>query len=428
MHPFHRQTSARNQASILLVIALFVFAGVHTWSGNTDTGDDLSSSFIGCRIVASGEALHHLYSHDPTDFTSIGPDQLWPDIADEGNFTGMLHPYVQTPLWAFLLRPLCTRLGFLAFQKVFAVLMLGSLALTVWLIARFWTPSLFHPLPVALTLLLVWFSQPFRYSMFLMQTHALFLCMCIAGLLLAERRRPLLSGFLLAFAASVKLTPCLILLYWLVTRRWRAAASMAGWFVVLTAATIAATGLPLFRLYLSEIGRLGHLLLVAQNNQSFAAWWMAHFYPAAEAAKVTILPLPAGVRIVSSATMLALTLAGAWLDRRHPASRVPLGALIALVAATLFAPIAWTHYFILLIAPLMLFAQQLLDRRTLWLAPFLLGALALSYPPLASDIIDWEIGRFSIVRNQFFAGMLCLIGLALLALERHRSPRPAAQL
>lgn len=417
MHIKRALHSGLKRALILVVIGLFVVAGYLTYSDEGDSGDDLSSSYVGCRLVSSGQALQHLYKHDATDFSKIGPDDEWQAAADQGKFIGYLHPYVQTPLWAYLLGPLCSRMTFVPFKRVFALLMLCSLVFTVWLIATYWTPSLFHPLAFAVILLLVWFSQPFQYAMFLMQTHALFFLMSIGGLILAERKRPGLAGFLLAFAAAVKVTPCLILLYWLGTRKWKAAAYMGGWLVFFSVATVAATGLPLFRLYIGEIGRLGHLLLISQNNQSFAAWWMTRFYSADEVNEITMFPLPTAIRIVSVVLMVGLTIVGAFLDRRRPA-RLPMGAIVALLASMLFAPIAWTHYSIVLIAPLMLLAQQDLKRWRWWLTLLIVVVLALNYPPFATNVIDGTIGRFAVIRGQFFAGVLCMLGLLALKLQK----------
>ena len=403
-----------------LVFGIFFLAGFLQYSGGNDSGDDLSASYVGCRLMSDGLAPAHLYKHDPTDFSAIGKDEAWQDEADKGNFIGFLHPYVQTPFWAFLLEPACTRTSFLTFKRIFAGLLLASFAGTVWLIARYWAPSLLHPFALGLVLLLLSLSRPFQYAMFLMQTHILFILMSVAGLILAERKKSGLAGFLLAFAATVKVTPILILLYWLITKKWRASAAMVGWLVFFSVASILASGLPLFRQYLVELSRLGHVLLLSQNNQSFAAFSMGHFYPAVEAEEINILPLPSVVRLLSAALMLGLTVAGAWFDRtrKHPA---PLGAIIALLAATLFAPIAWTHYFILLLAPLMVLVDANVILRKWWIAALVFVILLLNLPPLSSDIIQGEVGRFAILRGQFLAGILSLLALLMLVRQQKAS-------
>ena len=402
----------------LLVLAGFVVLGYLRYSGNNESGDDLSSSYVGCRLMSAGSAPAHLYKHDGTDFSAIGADDAWQAAADAGDFKGYLHPYVQTPLWAFALEPLCTRTNFLTFKKIFAALTMLSFAGSIWLVARCWTPSLYNPVGLGLVCVALALSRPFGYAMFLMQTHVLFFLMMIAALILAERQKPLLAGLLLAVAAAVKITPCLLILYWLLTRRWKAAAYMAGWLALLSAATVLAVGLPLWRMYLAELNRVSHVLLVSQNNQSLAAWWMARFHDPDEVFDVTIFSLPTVVRLVSSGLMLACTLAGAAIDRsRNPqrASNGPIGAMIALLAATLFAPIAWTHYSIVLIAPLMLLwqANRTLRSYVLVLAIGVIGML--NYRPFASDVVHGGVGRFAVLRGQFFAGLLCMAMLAWVA-------------
>lgn len=405
---------------ILLVLGLFVTAGLLRF--RFAAGDDLSSSYIGCRILASGQP-DHLYSYDPLRFSEIGPDPAWHAAARQGQFTGFLHPYVQTPLWALLLAPLCTRTSFAAFNHLFAVLTLLSFAAVVWLVARFWTPRLLHPLSLAAVLLLLWFSVPFQYAMMLMQTHILFVLLTLASLLLAERRRPLLAGLLLAIAAAIKLTPGVLVLYWLLTRRWKAAASMAVCSALLFAITRAAVGPHLMATYLADLHRVAGTLLVEQNNQSFAAWAMGRSFPTDEIFDTQAYPLPNALRLLSTLLVIACALVGGLLDRLVPppsVSPAPTGALFALVGATIFTPIAWTHYSILLLAPLMLLAERARSLRSLALAACALVIVALTLPPLASDVINGDLGRFALVRSEFYAGLLCLVALAFSAYLQHK--------
>ncbi len=417
----------------LVLLALFVALGFFRFTQNIEeTGDDLGSSFLGCRLVATGDAPGHLYAHDPVDFAAIGDDDEWQTAADEGGFESWLHPYVQTPLWAWSLQPLCTHLRFPAFDRLFIALTLLSFAAIVALVARLWTPTLRSPLAIALILLALWFSTPFQYAMMLTQTHVLYLLLTLAALMLAERRRPVSAGTLLAVAAAVKLTPAIFLVYWLLTRRWRA----AGAFVLVSALLLAAahltTGPALFADYLATLDRVSHTLLLSQNNQSLAAWFMGHLYSLAEVAHLRILPLPPALRLLGTALTLAAALLGGLLDRRRapavlPPSpiAVPLGALLTLIAATIFTPIAWTHYFIVLMPTLMVLAAEARRRRSLTLALASALILALNLPPLATDVVDITIGPHSILRSQFFSGVLCLATLLAVALTRYRYQPPA---
>lgn len=406
----------RSPGALILLLVVFVVAGALRF--RNESGEDLASSYVGCRLMATGHA-DVLFAHDTDNFADVGDRTgTWDRLGRQGGFYGYLHPYVQTPLWAYLLEPLCDHTRFRLFEHIFLVLTMMALAGTVWLIARFWTPWLYGVFGMGVVLIGLWYSQPFRYAMFLMQTHALFLFLTIAALILAERRWPLSAGFLLACAAAVKVTPGMLLIYWLLTRRWKAAASLVVWSVVLMGATYLAVGSQLMHEYFATLHRVSRVLLVAQNNQSFAAWVMARFYAPDEVFDISILRLPASVRIGSMLLMLGCIAVGGWLDRWRDgprrvgeAKRAPIGAMIALVAMTVFAPIAWTHYFILLVAPVMVLAQESRNFRSWWMAAVIAVIVVLSYPPLATDVIKMDISDASIVRGQFFAGVLCMAAL-----------------
>ena len=419
-----RQRTARPWI-VLVLLAVFVGVGcVRFWN---ETGEDLSSSYVGCRLVATGHT-GVLYSFDAENFANVGDlTGTWDRLAKAGGFHGYLHPYVQTPLWGYALQPLCDHTDFRTFEHVFLVLVLLSMAGAVWLVGRYWTPWIFHPGAIALFLLGLWFSQPFGYAMYLMQTHALFFFLTILGLVLAERGGSpaegwwfaSAAGLAIACAAAVKLTPIVLVLYWLLTGRWKAALSALVWSALLFGVTVAAVGPGLTAAYLESLHRVSRVLLVAQNNQSFAAWVMGRFYTPDEVFDINILPLPTAVRLGSTALMLVCTAAGGWLDRRvagrllRGAPFPPVGAMIALLALTIFAPIAWTHYFILLIAPLMVAFGAMWALRWWWLLVPLVPSVVLNFTPLATNVLTMDIGDYAVVRGQFFSGVLVLVALAI---------------
>lgn len=422
----------RPGSSLAIVAVLALFVGIGFWYYGDMEGQDLASSFVGSRLLAQGQA-QHLFSYDSQDFSEIGDDDTWIDVAQLGGFNGFLHPYVQTPLWAYMLQPLATRVNFLAFNYIFTFLTMLSFAGTIWLAARYWAPSFFNPVAIVLVLVLLAGSQPFQYAMFLNQTHMLLVFLTVAALVLAERNWPVAAGLLLAYAAAIKITPGLLVVYWLMTRRWKAAGSAVVWSGVLWLLTTAAVGHSLMQAYSENLQRISRVLLVSQNNQSFAAWLMARFYSPDEVWDITIYRLPTILRLSSSVLMLGFTALGGWLDWRRRQQQVasagtPLGAMIAIVAATIFAPIAWTHYAVLLFVPLMLLTQVNRDLRLWWVWVLLAAALAMNYPPLATDIVNGLIGTLSIVRGQFYSCALTLAALTAVALKQIYGATPKAHM
>ncbi len=408
-------------------LLLFILLGTAVfWNAR---GDDLASSYVGCRVLSFGGGAS-LYSYDPVNFASIkDPDPAWAQAAARGGYGGWLHPYVQTPLWAWLLHPLCEHTQWPAFKHLFVVLSLCSMAGFVFLVARYWTPRLFTPIAIASILLALSFSEPFLFAMELVQTHALVLFLTIAGLILAQRDQPVAAGLCVACAAAVKITPAILLVYWLANRRWRTALSLLVWSVVLLAATRLIAGASLFHDFTTSLHRVSQVLLVSENNQSLAAWYMNRFFTPDEIFDVNAFVLPTALRLLSTALMVICSAAGGLLDlpvQGHASSlskaensNIPYGAGITLIAMTVFAPIAWTHYFIVMTIPLMMLTQAALERkpsRVAWvITATTIAAAVLLYRPLAPDVINMELSDYAVLRGTFYAAALCLI--ALLALS-----------
>lgn len=412
-------TRTREHKISLAILLLFTLLGiVRHLSG----GDDLSSSYFGCQVLASGQPAH-LYSHSRVDFPTVD-DPIWHALASNANFLpplGYIHPYVQTPLWAFALRPVCTHISFQAFNRIFIVLVMLSVTGMLLLVLHFWTPALFRPLPVALICALFYRAEPLRYALALTQTHAIFLLITLVAVLLAQRNRPITAGILLALAASMKITPAFLILYWLARREFKAALSFVISFAALLAITFLTAGPTLTLAYLHRLSELSNTLLVSYNNQSLAATWMTHAFAVKDLLAFHIYPLPALVKITSLIAVIAASLAGGWLDRRSAMRELPpYGAIFAMVAATVFTSIAWTHYFILLAIPvLLLVAAALRDwqvpaRRNLWLL-LALPIVAFNIYPLGTDIFKWTAASSVVIRPQFYTGILSLIALWLLA-------------
>ena len=404
------QRSTSHRVATLIVLAIFLICCIRTyaWKVANSSGDDLSASYIAARLLATGQK-GHLYSHDPVTFSDV-KDSVWDEAADEGGFDESLHPYVQTPLWAFLLQPLAMHLQFRAFDVLFTVWNACCFAALLWLVAWAWAPLFLHPFWMATVAAGLFLSEPFRYGMFLTQTHILFVLLTVAALILAERGHPVPAGIALALAAAVKLSPGVLVVYWLLTRRWRAAATMGIASVVLFLLTILATGWPTTAAYLQEVHRISRTLLVAFNNQSFVAWIMGLQYAAAEISTWHVLPLPDPIRWISSLLLLGSLVAGSWMDRGL-SSRAPLGGVVALVAATIFAPISWTHYSIVLLVPIMILIDQNRRLCSKWLAALVIATVALNFQPLAMDAQQGTADPLSLVRAQFYAGLLCLLSL-----------------
>jgi hypothetical protein len=388
-----------------LIYAVF-FAWVLVRYGGAP-GDDLSSSYIGCRVIAEGKSAH-LYDFNAVLFHVVD-SAAWIATAAKARFNGFLHPYVQTPLWAWSLQPLCTNLSFRTFSFLFIAMNTVSLCILIETVARYWAPMFLLPLPLAALLSVTSLTTPFEYAMFLVQTHPIFLALAIGAIVAEERGKSRAAAGALALAAAVKITPGMLVLYWLMRGRYRAVAWFVGLSFALMAATILAVG-PLTMIdYLKSLYRISNILLVSFNNQSLAAWLAYNDAMRAELETWRILPLSAGLKAISVIASVGVVGMAGWLSRSRRQHCVT--ATLALVALTAGSPIAWTHYWLVLIPASMVLLQ--------YGGVAGAGAVAvvalLNVVPFAVDPLAPQLTTVSFVRGHLGAGIIAMAALAALA-------------
>ncbi len=365
--------SASEKWVIAALLGVFVFFGFMIFRNGP--GDDLASSYIACRLIAEGHEAS-VYRYHPVWFSMVD-DFRWIMTAQATGFTSNLHPYVQIPLWSMMLDPLCTRMNFASFHHLFVFLELLAVVGTVWITVRFLVPGSVSVIRTALALVFLAASFPFLYAMVLAQTHP-FVVVAVAGaLILSERRAPMAAGILVAGAAALKITPGLVLVYWCARGRWVAAAAAAITMCILAVSTWLFAGPFLTREFVATLERLSTLLLLSENNHSLPAVLVAPFHPDASfqtrgLETFRIHDLPAEIGHVCMALAVACALAAGWLRRQGGSEG--LSVSVMLITMTVFAPIAWSHYYIVLIVPLLCFLHQ--DNRHLRLAAIAFALVA----------------------------------------------------
>jgi hypothetical protein len=403
-----------------IIAGWIVLSSIVFWNA---PGDDLSSSYIAARLLA-GHQPSRIYAHDPHRFHIVN-DAAWAAEARRADFRGALHPYVQSPLWARLLAPVATRLSFPVFGRLFLVVELAAIGAVIVLAARLWNPSLLHPGRLAVLLIALSPSEPFRYAMVLLQTHSIVLALTLLAVFLAARNKPVVGGGILAIAAAMKLTPAIVAIYWLLTNRMRAAASFAATLGIAAVASVEINGMPLNREYWQTLQRVSQTGLVAFNNQSVPAWLLRAQVPLGDVFDWRILSIPRWIQVTSSMG-LCLTLAGiTWLILRDRGQAHDDRLVVpVLLTATIFAPIAWTHYFITL-APAAIGFTGLPVAAGGSAARWLLLAvmLSLNYRPVAMDSVHFAQTGNMFVWSHLLSAVLMIVAFSVLYAAGFRKSR-----
>jgi alpha-1,2-mannosyltransferase len=205
--------------------------------------------------------------------------------------------------------------------------------------------------------------EPVRETFSFGQVNTLLLLLVVGDLLHGVAKGRRWAGVGIGVATAIKLTPGVFILYLLVTRRWRAAATAIGAAAVATlaAAAIAPKASVLFwTSTLWDTGRVGNPAYVA--NQSLRGL-------------VARLPLTGHA---GTALWLALAAAafGCWVWRvraAHAAGDERAGLALTGVFGCLVSPVSWVHHLVFLLPALALVVDAGLaaargsrGRRLLW--------------------------------------------------------------
>ncbi len=241
-------------------------------------------------------------------------------------------PFLYTPISAVLFMPF-TVVSTTSAQVVWGIVTLASaLGLAALAVRHYssWSDTQRWAIPIV-TLGVLW-SDPFNTGFGFGQINVLLALLVVADLTRSTGRLP--QGVLIGVAAAIKLTPLFLIAYFVVTRRYRAAAWSSATFV--------------------GVGLMGFLVLPAQS----ATYWSGLFLDAdrvngsylsnqsftAVVLRVVEREGDGGLLVLALTGLLAVA-ALAWAHYAYP--RLPRATdAVLLVIILLVSPLAWTHHWI----------------------------------------------------------------------------------
>lgn len=350
------------------------------------------------------------------------------DVAGIRGDPGTIVVYRHTPIGAGLFVP-WTLLPYQIALNAWRLLNVGLYVGTLWTLLRHFGLTLRDPL--ALGLVVLWFvSTPSRDSLALGQWDALFLNLSLAALILftTRRDRDLLVGALLALPIALKFYPALLLLYPLVTRRWRVFAGCALGGLVITGLGLLLAGPRNAWVFLTQvIPALGGGTLYAENQTLYAL--IGRLLASDLTDKGIGATYPADeTRLLAAALAVPIVLLTALLlwRRGGGAFAAALRFVLPIPAALLIVPTAWAHYATWALLPLAVLAVAL-SRSAPPRAAYLLFALAALLLVLGSERDVWVggsyVGPVRLLLTYKVYGLLALwLGLCLAAWRIRPAP------
>lgn len=301
---------------------------------------DLSSYHHASRLVHSGQA-QHIYE--------FGVGKLR-DAGKEFGYPFPVPPYIYPPLFAWVMMPLGS-LGFksacnlwfgLSLIWLFAALGCLLYCFPRKLPARRWAVLVF----VLVALCFDSVCQDLRVG----NISLLMLLLWSLILVLTLRQRDWGAGALLGVAFIIKLTPAIVLPYFVLTRRWRALAGFAASVVVLGVLSFYLFGPDCHRAFFLRMKQLqGGTAIGYYRNQSITGFLVSLFMDTPQ--QIAPFHVPGLVRPLASALNVLLMLPTLYLLWRRRQHVFYCFSLLA-AACCLVAPISWGHHLAVLLIPL----------------------------------------------------------------------------
>lgn len=311
---------------------------------------DFSINYTGARLLSLFHADRPLYDR-LTLTIEASPYNVYPAL-----YTQLYLTYIQTPATAVLTYPLAqlpfdqARTVYLALSDL---LFVGAAALMVWALRPSWL--------LALAAFAIFGTfEPMFDSLRLGQVDALIVFgLALAFVLLRRGPRPL-AGAPLAGAVILKLSPAVVLGYFVVRRQWRIVAVavvtgavllgisllVAGWQNHITFVRDIMPGLMKGSSFYDNVSINGAVTR-AYLGRDF--WYYQDELPA----------LPVALRLAMLALSAGIVLGAYALTRRDEET----GFMLSVVVALLISPVAWSHYPTWLIPSMLWLARRYEDRR-----------------------------------------------------------------
>ncbi|HBZ45044.1 MAG TPA: hypothetical protein DEO85_13515 [Maritimibacter sp.] len=333
---------------------------------------DTTALYFAAKSWAAGQT-HLIYAPGPVPFL-VEPPAQWVAWGDAENWDEPRYftPYLYPPIWAVLLAPIAAAVPSVAFFNATLLAMIAASIWLVWIGWRFIRPVQTTPVVWAgLSFLFLVGTAP-GYMLFgLGQPQIIVSAVTFAAFLALANGRDILSGGLLALVAAVKLSPALLVVIFIMEKRWKALGAFAVIGAALGGLSVALAGWPLHAELLEKLAQIEERTLVSRINTGLELV----LYQVSEIAQgradwvigTPEVVMEAGWITWTTRAVLAAGLVLIWWTSRDVASRLRiwLRLLAVLLLTTITNPLGWVHYLVLpfVMLPGLL---ELMDRKTAW--------------------------------------------------------------
>jgi len=394
------QVSAHNQklgsklVVLLLVVGLIGFAwqAIRPLVFNTNMYD-FNSYYISAYATQKG-----LDPYDTDTLQLLAKELGVPKVTE----------YRYPPFNTLMFLPL-SYLPYPAAVLLWRILNLALIALAVWLIWK--TLSLPLDAETVLVIGLILFTfDPLIYNLAIGQINLLILFLLTGVAYAWTRQRQILAGVLLALAASIKVAPAVLFLYFLWKRGYKLVAAGISAMIAFAAIAFLALGEQPTRKFIAILAAFAQEDNAWIANQSWRGF-LSRLFVGDEYVHA-LYPAATLERALYYAGALALVvLTAVIIYRSREANSFHLEFAIVLIAFHLISPTSWVHHFVWMIYPLIALAFACLGRKQL--APVIIFAIGYALLAFTLDYRSDQLFRWpqALWISTKFYGLIVLYSL-----------------
>lgn len=305
---------------------------------------DLAINYSAAKVLSAGGSIYEAAALRAAHTQFIGE----PGVL----FQALFLTYNNPPTTALLMWPLA-QLPFSAARWGLVLINNAAYLLAIALLLKHLSAS--RPaLAVCGLLGLLVFYFPIRQSFGLGQINGVIALLLATAVMAAGRSRDSWAGALIALAAAIKISPALLLGYFVVQRRWRVWPGVLATLIGLGVATLIAVGPATVWQFVAEVlPEVGRGSAAYPNQSLLGALYRFWVPPSAmqTAGAMGDYPLPRAVWLAGSIGLAAITLRATGRVRLEGRSEQAVALSSYIVLAMLIGNIAWDHYALWLIVP-----------------------------------------------------------------------------
>lgn len=425
----HRSFKPAECALLCLLFIAYVFLQVRPLlqqGGMVSHQNDFKHIYLGAMLLSEGENPYDDKTLMRAAADSVGEDPRF----------GSILPYVYLPFTGLVLKPLTLlpfRNAVLAWMLLNHAMILGGCALLAWAMARERFVSALNICLCCLPLFIPLFRQTNAGQL----NGVLFLGYALVAWAFKTGRHPALVGGIAAFLALFKLSPGLLLIWFLLSRRWREGAWMlacgvAGmaWTMALYGWRIHAAFLPLLRdmgMGRSTWAEHGQTFFRDPYNISINSFFHRVLAPGGGHA--------AGADVLTYLVALPLLAGFCWVTWKRGSN---LATLALAIATSLLVPsLCWDHYLVQALVPVLVLLLPDSGWRERWIPVLLLAVMSVNIEYQSGAVRSFTLGatfgqvpeaalQTPLVQFLLSFKTAALLGLHALAASKACQPVPAS--